>query len=209
MKYFRCTFVQLFVFTTCFVVANELQPLRDARTTQTVLSAPLVFEKNIGQFDTEVKFLSRSTSGTSYFFTEQGVTILLSKNTTEHSGLTEEVNQVERDEIASHSLKISFVGANTHPIITPEEQAVSKVNYFKGKDPSKWKTGVSNFLRIRYHNIYDGIDLVYYGNGKQLEYDFVVHPGADPNSIRIHYEGSEEALALLENGSVAIRTSVG
>ncbi len=209
MKYFRFTLTLMVIFTTCFVVADELQPVNIAQTTATVLSAPLVFEKNIGQFDAEVQFLSRSTSGTTYYFTERGVTILLSKTTNQESVPGEEFSVSEKAITNSHSLKISFVGANVHPSITPEEQTVSKVNYFKGKDPAKWKTGVSNYQRIRYHNIYNGIDLVYYGNGKQLEYDFVVHPGADPNVIRVHYEGSEEALALLENGSVAIRTSLG
>ncbi|MDI6767050.1 MAG: SBBP repeat-containing protein [Bacteroidota bacterium] len=162
-----------------------------------LLSQPLLFERNNRQVDGSVEYFAKTASGITYFFTKEGVTIALTKRS--H----------EKEKTLAHSLKVNFVGANTEPTITAEDQTPSVTNYFRGKDQAKWFRHVPNYQKIRYTNIYDGIDLVYYGNGKKLEYDFVVHPGADPNVIRIKYEGAEEALKLLENGSVEIATSVG
>ncbi|MDI6768007.1 MAG: SBBP repeat-containing protein, partial [Bacteroidota bacterium] len=191
----------IIILLTLFVTAAQAQdfsqqPDNNAAVTN-LLSQPLLFEKNNGQVEGNVEYFAKTPRGVTYFFTKEGVTIALTK----HSR--------EKEKTLAHSLKVNFVGANTEPTITAEDQAPSVTNYFRGKDPKKWLRHVPNFEKIRYTNIYDGIDLVYYGNGKKIEYDFVVHPGADPNVIRIKYEGAEEALKLLENGSVEIATSVG
>ena len=65
-------------------------------------------------------------------------------------------------------------------------------NYFIGKDPARWRTGIPNFARVRYEGAYPGIDLVYYGNQRQLEFDFIVSPGSDPGIIRLEFEGDGE-----------------
>ena len=62
-------------------------------------------------------------------------------------------------------------------------------SYFHGNNPSKWRSGVPHYAKVRYRNVYDGIDLVYYGNQSGLEYDFVVSPGADPHAIRMRFDG--------------------
>ncbi|TMI11754.1 MAG: hypothetical protein E6H40_03915, partial [Betaproteobacteria bacterium] len=60
-----------------------------------------------------------------------------------------------------------------------------------GKDPAKWRTNVPTYAKVHYRAVYPGIDLVYYGNQRQLEYDFVVAPGADPNRIVLGFQGAE------------------
>jgi hypothetical protein len=65
------------------------------------------------------------------------------------------------------------------------EELPGKSNYFIGNDPTKWRTNVPNYAKVKYANVYPGVDLVYYGNQGQLEYDFVVQPGADPRSIQL------------------------
>jgi hypothetical protein len=66
-------------------------------------------------------------------------------------------------------------------------------NYFAGKDPDNWVTNVPHYGRVRYEDVYPGIDLVYYGNRHRLEYDFVVAPGADPRAIHLAFRGADRA----------------
>jgi hypothetical protein len=170
------------------------------------LAQPLLFEENRGQTDTEVRFLARSAGGVTYFFANNGVTIRLVQSPASN-GHREAAT--EPSELKAHALRVSFAGANPCPVISAEERTPTVSNYLMGSDQSRWRNQVANYQKIRYHNIYDGIDLLYYGNGRQLEYDFIVHSGADPNVIRIKYEGAEGALCMAEDGSIAIATSIG
>jgi hypothetical protein len=81
-------------------------------------------------------------------------------------------------------------------------------NYFLGNDPSQWRTNVPTYARVRYGAVYPGIDLVYYGNHRQLEYDFVVAPGADPKSIRVRFTGQRN-LSLAKNGDLVLHGTSG
>ena len=74
-------------------------------------------------------------------------------------------------------LRIKLIGANPQPELVGLEELPGKVNYFIGNDPKKWRTNISTFAKVKYKNVYPGIDLVYYGNQGQLEYDFIVAPG--------------------------------
>jgi hypothetical protein len=78
---------------------------------------------------------------------------------------------------------------STSPEIEGLDRLPGISNYFIGNDPKKWHTNIPNYSRVQYHNVYPGIDLVYYGNQGQLEYDLVVAPGADPRVIKLAYEG--------------------
>jgi hypothetical protein len=86
-------------------------------------------------------------------------------------------------------ISLQLAGANRKPVITQEDELPAKSNYFIGNDPTKWRTNISNYGRVRYGEIYPGIDLVYYGNQGQLEHDFVVAPGADPSRIKLRLRG--------------------
>jgi hypothetical protein len=106
---------------------------------------------------------------------------------------------------------MTLVGANREPRVEGTEELPGKANYFIGKDPTKWRTNVPAYKKVQYHNIYPGIDLVYYGNQRQLEYDFVVHPGADPNRILLSFQGVDklevDALGdlVVDTGTLTIR----
>jgi hypothetical protein len=81
---------------------------------------------------------------------------------------------------------MKLVGANVSATVTGAEELPGKSNYFIGNDPKKWRTNVPTYAKVRYHNVYPGVDLEYYGNqGGQLEYDFIVAPGADPGAITL------------------------
>ena len=65
----------------------------------------------------------------------------------------------------------------------------AKVNYYVGDDANKWRSGIPTTGRVAYNHIYPGIDVIYRGNGKNLRYDFVLAPGADPSQIQLQTPG--------------------
>src|SRR2546430_5784455 len=83
---------------------------------------------------------------------------------------------------------MKLVGANQAANVTALDELPGKTNYFVGNDPKKWRTDVPTYGKVKYEAVYPGIDLVYYGNQRQLEYDFVVAPGADPKAITLAVE---------------------
>ena len=91
-------------------------------------------------------------------------------------------------------LRMKLVGANEHAKVTGLGRLTGKSNYFVGNDPKKWRTNVANYSRVKYQDVYPGIDLVYYGNQGHLEYDFVVSPGADPRAIAFEIDGADRAV---------------
>lgn len=93
--------------------------------------------------------------------------------------------------VGNDAVRIGFSGAHRPVSITGEDPMPGRANYFIGSDPSKWRTDVPMFRRVVAHDVYDGIDLVYYGAGDNLEYDFVVHPGADPKQIQLSFRGTD------------------
>jgi len=102
-------------------------------------------------------------------------------------------------------LHIDLVGANPRATIVREEPLPGVSNYLIGNDPRKWRTQIPAYARVRYRQVYPGIDLVYYGTEhSQLEYDFVVVPGADPNAIALHFSGGREP-KLTRNGDLTIQ----
>src|SRR2546430_16603115 len=80
---------------------------------------------------------------------------------------------------------MKLVGANQAANVTALEELPGKSNYFIGNDPKQWRTDVPTYGKVKYEGVYPGVDLVYYGNQRQLEYDFVVAPGADPKAITL------------------------
>ena len=102
------------------------------------------------------------------------------------------------------STQIRFIDANPSLTIAGEEPVAAKVNYILGNDPAKWKVNLPAYSRVKYSNLYPGVDLVYYGKrGQRLEYDLVVAPGADPGQIRFRIEGDQEA-AIDEEGNLRV-----
>src|SRR5207249_8801556 len=88
----------------------------------------------------------------------------------------------------SDVLRMKLVGANQAARVTALDELPGKSNYFVGNDPKKWRTDVPTYGKVKYEGVYPGIDLIYYGNQRQLEYDFVVAPGADPKAITLEIE---------------------
>jgi hypothetical protein len=150
---------------------------------------PLTFERNEGQADPAIRFLSRG-SGYSLFLTSTDAELRLKSG----------------DESAA--VRWQMVGGNRNARIAGESLLPSKTNYFLGNDPSQWHTGVSNYARVRYAGVYPGIDLVYHGNQRQVEYDFVVAPHASPKQIRVAFDGVE-SMRIGNDGELILATAHG
>ena len=100
-------------------------------------------------------------------------------------------------------------GANSAPESVGLDETESKTNYFIGNDPAKWQIDVPNYEKVKYSKVYNGIDLVYYGNNQRLEYDFVVAPNADPDQIKLKFDGIKNAEIERQSGDLLLETELG
>ncbi len=171
---------------------------------------PLSFEANIGQTSSQAKFLSRG-AGYAMFLTDGGAVLELAgrkalRRDSESAGGNRKSRR--QPSLAATVLQMGLPGANARPEAAGLDQLPGKANYFISHDPSKWRTNVSLYARVKYRDIYPGVDLVYYGNQGQLEYDFVVAPGADPSKIRISFHGQSH-IRLDHEGNLILATPAG
>jgi len=153
---------------------------------------PLIFERNQGQSDSQVKFLARG-AGYGLFLTADEAVLALRASTL-HSKSSGNGPSV---------LRMQMPGANSSGVVSGERQLPGHSNYFTGNDPSRWHRDIPQFSRVRYAKVYPGVDLVYYGNGGRLEYDFELAPGADPRQIQLRFVGSDR-LTLQNDGDLLL-----
>jgi Beta-propeller repeat/Abnormal spindle-like microcephaly-assoc'd, ASPM-SPD-2-Hydin len=109
---------------------------------------------------------------------------------------------------AAAAMSFKLVGANTNPTVVGEKLQTTKVNYFIGNDRSKWLTNIATYGQVRYKNVYPGIDLVYYGTQRQVEYDFDVAPGADATQIQFAVQGAD-SLSIDDEGNLVLKKGTG
>jgi hypothetical protein len=168
---------------------------------------PLSFEANEGQCDGRVKFLAR---GNEYnlFLTPAEAVFVLNKSLPRKKERLSREPSLSPARVDTAVVKMKLLGANNTPRVVGADQLPGKSNYFIGNDPTKWKTDVSNYARVRYEQVYPGVDMVYYGNQRQLEYDFIVSPGTDPRVIRQSFEGARK-LRIDRNGDLLVRSDGG
>jgi uncharacterized protein (TIGR03437 family) len=151
----------------------------------------LSFEANQGQVDSEVKFLSR---GRGYTLFLTGTEAVLALNQPQRTPRTRRESFMPSSAPSASStvqLRLRLLGANPQPEVRGLDELPGKSNYFIGSDPAKWRTNVPTYAKVEYRDVYPGVSLVHYGNQQQLEYDFVVSPGADPGAIEFEAEGAE------------------
>ena len=165
----------------------------DARVSETYVELPLHFEANQGQVRKDVRFLSRGSGYNLYLTADEAVLVLTPPNAyakrKQHGA---QAQPESRAQAKSTALRISLVGAARKPVVSGLEEQPGKANYFIGNDPAKWRTNVPTYSAVRYGEVYPGVDLVYHGKQRQLEYDFVVAPGADPNRIELDFSGADK-----------------
>jgi Beta-propeller repeat len=180
-----------------------------ARLADSYGKLPLTFELNNGQTDPQVKFLSRG-HGYVLFLTSDGAVLGLQNNNPPGRGENmKEANAPASSHpggtqnLVSTTLRMKLVNANRALRISGLEPQPGRSNYLRGNDPAKWRTQIANYSRVRYQDAYPGIDLIYYGNPQQLEYDFVVSPGADPRAITLNFATDDETAR--SHGAVPLR----
>ena len=166
--------------------------LRHARPGATVtgipVTLPLSFEANRGQADSRVHYFARGP-GYAVFLTDREAVLTLKAGAADRGPLTSEAGR-ERPRLSSGAVvRIQPVAARMHAKVQALDQLPGISNYFIGSDPAKWRTGIPTYEKVKYEGIYPGVDLVYYGNQRQLEFDFVVAPGADPSTIGLAFQG--------------------
>jgi hypothetical protein len=145
---------------------------------------PLSFEANQGQTDQQVKFLARGP-GYSLFLTGDSAVLSL------------------RQQKTNAVLRMKLLGANAHAAVAGANELPGKSNYFTGSDPKQWRTNVPTYGAVKYAGVYPGIDLVYHGDQRLLEYDFVLAPGADPRAIDLRFQGARK-LTVNDQGALVI-----
>ena len=157
---------------------------------------PLSFEANHGQTDPSVRFVARSTGYQLFLAQDEAVLVLRRPGA-----------------LTTDTLRMTLIDAAS---ARPDgvDRLAGSVNYLLGNDPAKWRTEIPLYAKVLTRGVYPGIDLVYYGNQRQLEYDFLVAPGADPAAIRLAFQGlatpaGQRALALDPSGDLTLRVRGG
>jgi hypothetical protein len=200
------------------VPAASLDAAAKTRIGQHFSKLPLSFEINEGQIDESVKFVSHGL-GYDLFLTSTQAVLRVQKPRslqvdTSKPGLANIAPDASKQE--GSVLRLKMLGANATPQVEGQEELPGKVNYFIGNDPAKWRRNVPTYKRAYFKNIYPGIDVVYYGKQRELEYDLVVAAGANPKLIRFSIEGADQIrldktgrlLLSLKHGEISLNNPV-
>ncbi|MGB8682473.1 MAG: SBBP repeat-containing protein [Candidatus Binatus sp.] len=173
---------------------------------------PMRFERNDGQTDPQVKFLSRGQGYTLFITPGEAVLAMRQPVKEPRPGLFPRPDRQARandkkkaDAAKSAIVRIVLKGAASAPQIEGVDRLATGSNYFIGNDPKKWHTDVPNYAKVELKNVYPGIDLIYHGSEQaRLEYDFRLAPGADPDAIRLSFKGMK-TLALDKRGDLVVK----
>jgi uncharacterized protein (TIGR03437 family) len=166
---------------------------------------PLAFEPNVGQADPEVHFLMRNGNAT-VFFADTEAMMVFSRS---KKRAPDPLRRLKAPpEIEQAVLRMKLVGAHKPREVLGLEKLSGVTNYLTGSDPKRWRTGIPTYARVKYRDVCPGVDLVYYGNQGQLEYDLIVAPGADPGLVELAFEGAE-GIQLDSRGNLSLYTAMG
>lgn len=166
--------------------------LAEAKVEAAYGKLPLRFEINQGQTDEQVKFLARGP-GYALYLTAAEAVLRLRRDKSD-------------DAQSAASVRMKMVGAQANPRVAGVDELPGRSNYFVGNDARKWRTGLSAYAKVKYEQVYPGVDVVYYGTSQgQLEYDFHLSAGADPQVIKMAFEGVDK---LEADGAGGLRLHV-
>ena len=183
-----------------------------ARLAEQFARLPLSFEINKGQVDQRVKFLSHGP-GYDLFLTSNEAVLKVRKA---RAVKIEAKDDADENVSEGTVLRLKLLGANATPQVEGQEELPGKINYFSGNDPAKWRRNIPTYRKVQFKEVYPGIDVVYYGNQRELEYDLVVGAGANPKLIRFTVEGADQIrldqtgklLLGLKHGEVSLNKPV-
>lgn len=190
----------------------------------------LEFIENKGQWDSQIKFKGDLSAG-AFMLQASGYRVVLYDKTdlnslreSAHGNakgnssvlLNKTVDKKEKpllegktggaDIVHGHIYEMRLLNANKNPLIIPDKPQQTYSNYIIGNDPSKWTSNCKTYQGVTYKNVYPNIDIRYYTSNGILKYDFIVHPGGNPDNIAMYFDGAESL--KLRNGGLQIKTSV-
>jgi len=196
--------------------------VRASRVRASLATLPLAFEANQGQTDPQVKYMARG-SGYTVFLTANETVFALnsSSQASQNMALRGARNSGPASKLApktsnkplpsnhrTAAIRMHLIGGNPQSQIIAGNELPGRSNYFLGNDPSRWHTNVEQYGRISYREVYPGINLAFYGVQKQLEFDFIVAPGAIPDGIRLAVAGARR-IATDNSGNLTLASSLG
>jgi hypothetical protein len=183
------------------VIGVEPSLQMQAQAHSILAGLPLIFEPNLGQADLDpsdsrARFVTHGSGYSMVLGNDGAILSLVSKTRSTSSTSSRSESRVE-------TLRMKLAGARPNASLSAVDPLPGKSNYFIGNNPAKWRTGVPQFARVRYENVYPGINLVFYGNEGHLEYDFQVGPSGDPSRAELEFSGVQKL--ELRDGSLVIR----
>jgi len=200
-------------------LADPLNATDKTRIAKRYGQLPLTFEINKGQLDEAVKFMSHG-AGYDLFLTANETVLRVHKPRTQQVDKLKDLSRTSTapDENVREGtvLRLKLLGAGSSAQVAGQDELPGKVNYFIGNDPAKWRRNVPTYRKAYFKDVYPGIDVVYYGQQRELEYDFVVAAGANAKLIRFSVEGADQIrldktgklLLGLKHGEVSLHKPV-
>ena len=192
---------------------STVTPTTRARVQAKFAALPLAFEVNEGQTDPQVKYMARGNGYTVYLTQEETIVALTSSSQAGpsqaagiHSGRKTE-QQAEKEERTA-AVRMQLIGGNSRAQIAASRELAAQANYFIGNDPGKWHQGIRQYAEVSYYDVYPGVNLAYYGVQKQLEFDFIVSPGANPSPIRFDISGANR-ITTDDEGNLVLASPAG
>ncbi|MEY2525642.1 MAG: hypothetical protein QOE73_413, partial [Verrucomicrobiota bacterium] len=183
----------------CALALSSVSAL--AETGEIYGKLPLSFELNRGQTDGTVDFLARGPGYSLFLTPQEAVFVLAQQNVRQAAGggpapkSIKERSAKATDTLGSPAvLRMKLSGASAKAAVRGLDELEGKVSYFIGDDPATWRANISTYSRVQYDDIYPGVDLIYYGNQRQLEYDFVIKPGSDARRIALKFDGARKVV---------------
>jgi hypothetical protein len=199
--------------------ATTAAPAAQSRIRASYAALPLAFEQNQGQTDPQVKYLTRG-SGYTLFLTGDDAVFALHTSARHanqrtlskvRGGAGMRPTRGSRDDARkdlSAVVRMHLVGANSLAKVAASGQLPGVSNYFIGNDPSKWRSGVARYARVSYQDVYPGVNMAFHGAQQQLEFDFLVAPGANPAPIGFHFKGAQ-GMKTDDSGNLVITSAAG
>lgn len=181
----------------------------NSQVSASFMKFPLNFEANHGQTDRSVNFIARGSAYTLFLTPTESVMVLQQRQGTGSAADQNDFKAMtELTPVKQSVVRMKLEGANPTPSVEGLEKLPGIVNYFIGNDREKWRTKIPTYAKVHYKDAYSGIDVAYYGKQGRLEYDFIVSPGADPNQIKLAFEGASD-IRVAESGDLLITTALG
>jgi hypothetical protein len=169
---------------------------------------PLAFEVNQGQAKPRVRFLAHGPGYALFLTVDQAVLVLREFGTTTVDEAKSGPRPQAKHDVWSPVVRMRFLGGADAPDLVGLDTLPGHGNHMVGSDPSRWRRGVPLYARVKYENLYPGVDAIFHGSGGRLEYDLVVAPGANPDVIRICFQGTGR-LRLDESGNLVMPVGTG